>query len=328
MYISELKDIKVPKIIIVSSKSELVLESFLRYVNRIYGINERAVQKPANMEELTASYTLGYTVPLGLKRWMFNINQDKVFINKSMLEQLETTTTATYMISTADFRTLNILRGMTKYTKECVEISLNYLGKDLINVISKDILGVKLDDSDIDYNLRYYLTTGYKLYPEKFYLALQAHKRTPLTSKREIIDLIGPPDNTQEMFVLSLLGMENTSETGYRIKVRNRMQAGLSLVEVKGIRSLRNFLIYTVKDILAIKTMMLNGRLYKKFALVDDITMKELKRYRKYEKHLSEINKIPVSRVLTLLSALSSTSNWYSELDFMEFLYEYLYKIK
>ena len=311
--------------ILLYTKDDRIYDLVTDELLKVYRIRKDSLQKPDNREELNAKQSLGHTMPLGLARWLFACDNDKLYIDKKTVEALITTTTATFLIKTSDYKSFNILQRMFQGVQNTLILSTGFIRRDDAQWLMERT--IKKIDNYPNLRLQKFIFKGYSMYPIKLMDIFEASNIGKLTRTAEITTIVGLPNNTQESFILKLLEDPPETAKGLKAIMRNRALQGYELGEQVTYRALRGYLKKTVKDMLEIKTLVLTGQLYKDISKVEGLTKYQINNLRRYNKSLVTIKEIPVSRLITLLQCLDTTPVWYSELDLLNFLYSYFYTI-
>ena len=123
-------------------------------------------------------------------------------------------------------------------------------------------------------------------------------------------------------FAMSLLKEKSVSKKGERTVLRNRIREASELADAYGIRSFKGYLLGSVQDILDIKTLYMEGTIYRSVRdLPECYDEKKLSRYNYYFRIIVE--EIPYSRILELYLELRRCGTWNSRLEMLRFIYDY-----
>ena len=155
-----------------------------------------------------------------------------------------------------------------------------------------------------------------------FDLFLELANGREVKTRKDISDICGLGGNSVESFIVSMLKQPPTTEKGLNKVLKNRVRAGTELAESYGYSSFYNRLRKTLMCFIQLKELLISGVVYKQIhKLPDCYDERTLSRYQRYIWRLKEI---PLSRILRLYSSLGN-SVWRSDIDFLNFLYSYIY---
>jgi len=194
-----------------------------------------------------------------------------------------------------------------------------------------------LRDYELSDKLISYVYKSYSSDPEQVFTLLKELKAgNKFTSRKQITELCGVSAGTLNSFALSLLKGEPKGERGTKTVIKNRIKVANELVEVYGYSKMRNFLLASVKDILDIKLLYLNGIIYDRISGLPDIEVPDKngemvpvydeKRLSRYKMHLDTIKEIPYEKILRLYLMLKGSGKWYKDSDMVDFIYNYYMK--
>ena len=250
--------------------------------------------------------------PFMAARWLFVIDYKKMRKSLEKDRGIFSEDSSVFLIKTSSYKEFKEARSLMRVDyNELYLQSLSY--KDAVWLLSK----TGLDSTLIDFTAKTYRST-----PEKI-LSLLEHIESgeKITDRKAVISICG--NNTMSMisYAISLLNCKVTSEKGIKMSLRKAAQEGGLQIQTLGIRTFRGYLLGAVRDILAIKEMYLNGDIYNKIRDVPDCF--DEKRLSRYNYYLETIKSLNISRVIGLYVAILSVGRWYTEFDFLEFLYNY-----
>lgn len=177
--------------------------------------------------------------------------------------------------------------------------------------------GLGLSQTLIDFSAK-----SYGREPDKiFLLRNEIVNGYKVDSRKDIISICGTSSSTVVYYVLRLLTAKETGITNEKYK--NIVKVGIDLSEAYGINKLRNFMVASLKDIITIKQMYLNGVIYNSITNIPDNL--DEKRLSRYGHQLEFIKGISLNGMVNLLSSLTDSGYWNKDIDMLEFLYQFYY---
>lgn len=263
---------------------------------------------------------LSYVMPFQADTWLFIIEFDKVKRSKRKILDLikQKPVSSRYLIKFSkyvDFKEFVDTLGSSiinpMYMKSINLTDTRYLFRNYRAMLGKDLM-------DFIYNS--YRSEVEKLFQLRNYL----DGGTLVKSRKDITSLIGLSTGSIQHLVIQLLGTPPKNERSQATVIKNRLRVLSELSKVYPPRTLRNIMLGTVKDILDIKTLYLNGILYKS---LDNHSIPsqgyDSKRLLRYRFQYGKIIELDFSRIMGLYLQLSNSSLWNTELDVMNFIYVY-----
>ena len=143
-----------------------------------------------------------------------------------------------------------------------------------------------------------------------------------LESRKEIQELLGTGESSTKEFVISLLKDYKGSQRSIRTQIRNKSKDLEFLLGFVGSRSLQNFMVSDIKNMIEIKQLYLEGIFYDKIKKVGVPESYDVEKLMKYQSFFDELVEIPLKRFLFLLKSLK-VGYWGSNEDAFNFLYRY-----
>ena len=143
-------------------------------------------------------------------------------------------------------------------------------------------------------------------------------------SRKQIVSVCGISSGSLTSYAISLLKDFPTTDRGFKTVCRNRIKVGVELADTYGFNKMRNFLLASVKDILDIKQLYLEGVIYDRISNIPDCY--DEKRLLKNRVYLESIKSIPYDRITYLYLLLRSQGLWYKDIDMINFIYSYYSK--
>lgn len=153
-----------------------------------------------------------------------------------------------------------------------------------------------------------------------FNLLLRLNEGVKITTQKDIVDICGIGGLSTESYILSMMKPLSGSDKGLRTVIRNKLKAGKELGDVYGYEKFYRFANKNLENFCTIKMLTISGVVYRKLKdLPEGYDETKLAHYNKY---LPELSKVPLSELLRLKQALG-TKVWKSDMDLLEFLYDY-----
>ena len=252
--------------------------------------------------------------PLTADKWVFEIEYKKL---KPLMEKklgIFESSTACFCVYVDKYVDFKEFKG--KFNN-CNDLYLSVLRRSEVLFL--------LEGYDIPEKVRDFVASAYTRSPDSvFELIGQLNQGITVENSRDVVRLVGAGLGSVSSFAFLLLADPPRTERGLRRVYSKRVKAGLDLIGAYGVRSFRNFLSATVYDILQLKVLYLEGKVYDKVRdLPDCYDEKKLSRYNMYLDKIG--SEIPYERILRLYSMLQTEDNrvWDSVGGFIGFLYGY-----
>lgn len=168
-----------------------------------------------------------------------------------------------------------------------------------------------------------FISKSYAREPDKvFQLWKEMSLGAEITSQKDITAICGVSSGSVQSLVISMLRPLPTTEKGRKTVIRNKLKTCEELIDTYGIESLRNFIVASIKDILAIKMLYMNGVIYNRIKDIPEVY--DEKRLSRYSYYLKQIEvEIPYSRIVRFYLLIKKTRVWKNQLQLLDFLYEY-----
>lgn len=251
-------------------------------------------------------------MPFLAKKWLFIIEYPKVKGSLKANKQLFMSESSIFLVKVSNYREYKEFKELVDSVNEMYLSMLRY--DDIVFLFQgKHSLPEKLVD---------FISKSYSQDPELVFKILEEMDHgMEITSRKQITELCGASAGSINYFALSLLKALPTTEKGLKITIRNRVSVAKELAETYKLSTFRNFLYASVKDILALKEMYMQGELYDRVSEVPKVY--DEKRLKKYNRYLSTIKEIPLDRIMKLYVGLGNTKYWREEIDLVEFIYRY-----
>ena len=252
--------------------------------------------------------------PLLAEKWLFVLGYKGAV--KSLLKK--------YVgIFQADTSVFLIKVDNYKDYKECKEALGRSVNDIYLNTISSsDVMyllnGYKISQKSLDF-----VSKSYFRDPEKvFVLRREMDNGAEVTNDRDVIRICGESASSVVRFAFLLLNEMPTSEAGLKRVYSKRVKMLVDLCDTFTARSAYNFLVATLRDILNIKVLYLQGVIYD--SIRDLPEAYDEKRLSKYNMYLGRITKeLEYEKILWLYMELCSNGRWVTAQDGVLFLYKY-----
>lgn len=142
-----------------------------------------------------------------------------------------------------------------------------------------------------------------------------------INSNKDIVKLVGASGGSVSKLALQLLN-EPPKLKGRDRVLKARLNAIVALCDTYNISTVRNYLLASVKDILDIKVLYLQGIIFKRISKLPE--KYDEKRLSKYQYCINSITEeIPYARILRLYTTLMVSGVWKEKIDILTFLYSY-----
>lgn len=200
------------------------------------------------------------------------------------------------------------------------------------NVVVNDLYlnSLRLDDTmdllrgyDISQKVKSFIYYSYNRDPEKvFTLCKEMDNGAVIKDSKDVIKICGESVGNIQKFVFQLLTDDPVTKMYLKRSFKKRVNTVYDLCDTFGSRTSYNYIRATIKDILYIKMLYLEGTIYNQIkGLPDCFDEKKLSRYSFYLKDIKEI--VSYSKVVSLYNMLSKMGRWDGVQDGIAFLYKY-----
>lgn len=250
--------------------------------------------------------------PLLADKWLFVISYKGV---KSLIKKYEgifQSDTAMFLVKVENYKDFKEFKDIVRTVNDLY-----------LNTISSSDVAYLLESYNLSGNMLDFISKSYYRDPEKvFILAKELQNGVKLTSNKDIVKICGESTGTVARFAMLLLNEMPASKAGLTRVFNTRIRVLSDLCDSFGARTTYNFLVATVRDILNIKVLYLQGVIYDSIRdLPECYDEKKLSRYNMYLKRI--IQDLTYEQILNLFMALSSCDKWRSTRDGVLFLYTY-----
>lgn len=258
-------------------------------------------------------------IPPFSDKWYIDVDLDSCN-DKDFVNLVKDSTTCVFFCNVKKYGTYKKFKQEIKQVSGVFDYYINYLRRnDFIYLYDCFVP----EDKRLQKALFDYVVQSYSGDIESvFDLFLELADGREVKTRKDISDICGLGGNSVESFIVSMLKQPPTTEKGLNKVLKNRVRAGTELAESYGYSSFYNRLRKTLMCFIQLKELLISGVVYKQIhKLPDCYDERTLSRYQRYIWRLKEI---PLSRILRLYSSLGN-SVWRSDIEFLNFLYSYIY---
>lgn len=254
------------------------------------------------------------------KRWLVRIDLSKFGVNDDLLKLIKESTTCLFLCTSDKYVTYKKCKDLLKKVEGVYDFYLVSLRRpDLVYLYSAFVPSKnQLTKQLFDYVAQSYSTDIEAI----LNLFLELASGTEIKNRSDIAKICGIGGNSVDSLMFSLLKPPPVTERGVKTVTRNRIKAGLELIEVYGIDSLYRMLNSALQCILDIKVLCMSGVVYKQ--IINLPKPYDTRKLARYQRFLWKIKQTPTSRVLRCKSVLNTNGVWSSYTDFIRFIYCYM----
>ena len=250
--------------------------------------------------------------PFMAAKWLFVIDYKKMRKSLEKDKGVFNEDSSVFLVKVSSYKEFKEFRSLLRVDyNELYLQSLTY--KDVVWLLSK----TGLDSTLVDFVAKTYRTV-----PEKILTLIEhINNGEEVSDRKAIISICGNITSSMISYALYLLNSTAKTVQGIKLSMRKAAQEGSLQIQSIGIRQFRGYLLGAVRDILAIKEMYLSGDIYNKIRDIPECF--DEKRLSRYNYYLENIKSININRIVSLYVSILMTGRWYTEFDFLEFLYRY-----
>lgn len=267
------------------------------------------IKKKADFQEMLELINMP---PYMADKWLFILEYDKV---KALIKQY---------IKIFDIDSSCFLIKCKKYAefKEFKQM-YNKANDMYLSIMRKNDVMFLLKDFKLSPNMLDFIGKSYYRDPEKIFILIkELNNGLEIKATKDIVKICGVSSSSVVSFTFLMLADPPKSKTGLSRVLKKRIQIANDLISAYGISSFKNFFQASVKDIIDIKTLYMEGVIYKTIRdLPDCYDEKKLSRYNIYLSRITD--EIPYDRVLNLYFALKRSGKWYNKASMIQFIYDY-----
>lgn len=246
------------------------------------------------------------------EKWLFTINYSKVKGLCKSHKGMFGINTACFLVRVKNYKEFKEFKELVP---TCNDLYLPIIRRNDVAFLFKDL--------NISQKVLDFVSSSYSRDPEKiFELRKMLIGGEEVEDQRSVVKLLGASTGSINKIIFLLLADPPKTKVGFTRVFKKRVQICSDLVEAYGTRSLRNFMLSTTRDILQIKTLYMQGVIFKSIKnLPEAYDEKKLSKYNYYLDTIEE--EIPYERIIKLYLLLQQDKAWYSTQDVLGFLYKY-----
>lgn len=316
-----------PQVVVVNTASEVLLDFLVTQLKKKYDCTKEAVIKLEKQTDIAEIKTLYGLLPPTADRWFVQADLDKLYC-KELVEAVKKSNTCIFFLTSKKYATSkSFMSAIDKFVENKVYFYLNRLRKKDFNFLYEMYVQ---GNNRLIYSLYNYVYQAYNADVDAVMkLFIELNKGEEFKSRKAIAELCGIGSNTTQSFALSLLKPISGKEKGLRRMIRDRVKAGIDLVDTYTARTLYNYVCSNIRIFTEMKGLLIAGIVYDKIPndLPESYDLQGLQRNQKY---LDKVKEIPLSRLLLLYNCLMERY-WKNSEDMLNFLYNYYavyYKVK
>ncbi len=299
-----------------SSRAEMYVHDTLK---KVYNATLEDIFELKTKQNLRTLNELASVQPYMAEKWIFEIEYKAVAniieTNKGIFESPN----ICYFVKVDRYKDFKKFKNTIG---SCNDLYLSYLHRD-------DIMYL-LSEFSLSEKLKNFICGSYSRDVDKvFELCEHLSGGAEVSTQRDVVKLVGSSQGSINGYVLQLITAPPKTERGQARVYKNRLQYGLGLCRTYGARTFRNFLASTVHDMLQIKQLYMQGVIYNR--VIDIPEQFDEKKLSKYNYLLDTIeNSLSYEDLLGLYVKLQLKENkvWYTESDFVRFLYDYYKEVE
>lgn len=314
MLLRDLSERPLPDVVLLQSPSNLLTIYMVDKLKARIGTTRDTIIEVHTQKDLAKVRDLQGIVPPFGDKWFVQIDLMKLN-NKELHRTISMSTTVTFLCTCENYGVFKKFKdSFRKTTTVIYDFYFKYLRTSDFLFLYDTICPDKLDK-----NLLKFVREGYSGDIDVCMQIFKAlHDGTELKTKRQITEQFGIGGLTTESYLLNILNFTpSTSERGAKTKMKNRVKAGLELVDALGYSTTHNYLLANLKSFIQIKELLISGTIYKRIEnLPTGYNESKLSRYNRFIWRLKDI---PMSRLLSVYTMLEPS--WHSDADFLRFMY-------
>lgn len=208
-----------------------------------------------------------------------------------------------------------------KAAKELIQTSNGSLNELYLAVLRMNDVSWLTKDINLSWKLNEFLYKSYSREPDKILgLVREVKNGAIVNDRKDIVNICGASSGSVFSYVMSLLTMSIKTERGANTSLKKKLSEAIDLSRTYGVTTFRNYLVATLRDIIDIKEMYLNGDIYDN--IINLPAKFDEKRYGRYRYALKSILALPLNEVIGLYLTLMKSGYWMREVDVIEFIYK------
>lgn len=244
--------------------------------------------------------------------WLFVIKYSKVKASLRKCIGIFESNTSIFLLQVDNYKDF-------KEAKEMYQ-SVNDLYLDSIR--KEDVMDL-LRKYEISPRVKDFVASSYFKEPEKvFALKKELDNGAMVETPKDVVKLCGESMGSVQKFALQLLEDKPKTVNFMKRSFKKRVSTVCDLCDTFGSRTAYNYIKSSIRDILYIKMLYLEGAIYDKIReLPDCFDEKKLVRYNYKLRTIS--NDIPFNRIMHTFNRLNEFGKWNNKSDAILFLYKY-----
>lgn len=244
--------------------------------------------------------------------WLFVVKYSKVKSQLKKVLGIFESMTSVFLIKVDNYKDYKEFKEMYSQSNDL------YLQVIRRNDILSLLKGYSLSPKVLDF-----ISSSYFKEPEKvFQLAKELKNGAVINTSKDVVKLCGESMGSIQKFVMQLLMDCPKTEMFMKRSYKKRVGVLYDLCESFTSRTAYNYIRATVKDILYIKMLYLEGRIYDKVRDLPECF--DEKKLSKYNYLLKTITcDLSYGKILNLYNMLYDEGRWFSPQDGISFLYKY-----
>lgn len=257
-------------------------------------------------------------VPPFSDKWYVIINYSSKLSLKDLEKTIESSSTCVFLVIVNKYIEFKSIKTVLKGKVDILELYLSYLRRVDLNYLYVALVPNK---NRLSKQLFDYVASSYSNDIESvFDLFIALNEGRKVESRGDIAGICGIGNLTIESFLMQLLRPFSYTEKGFKKIMKNRMTAGRELGTIYKFPTFYAYLKNSTYGLIQVKMLKDTGKIYKSIRNLPDCY--EQTKLARYQKYMWELNNIPLSRLVRLIDCMGSM-RWRTELDFINFLYNY-----
>lgn len=244
--------------------------------------------------------------------WLFVIKYNKVKGSLKKVMGIFQSTTSVFLLQVGNYKEFKEVKELLPFV---TDLYLDSIRKD-------DVMDL-LRPFGLSQSVKDFVSYSYYTEPEKvFSLRNELLGGAIVKTSKDVVKLCGESMGSIQTLVFQLLEDAPKTKAYFKRSYTKRVSTVTELCDTFNPKSAYNFIKASVKDVLDIKTLYMQGIIYNRIKGLPECY--DEARLSKYNYKLKLItDTLSYERVLYLYNMLNSTGRWYSPEDGIAFLYKY-----
>lgn len=248
-------------------------------------------------------------------KWLFVIEYGKV---KNQLKKnmgIFQSSTSNFLIKVKNYKEFKEAKDLNKSGVVINDLYLESIRRYEVTDLLRDF--------NISPKVRDFISSSYYRDPEKVFLLRNELKNgAVIKTSKDVIKLCGESMGSIQKFVFQLLTDDPKTPMFLKRSYKKRVSTLCDLCETFSSRTAYNYIRSSIKDILYIKMLYLEGKIYDNIReLPECFDEKKLSKYNFYLQNIA--NNISYHRILMLYNQMGMYGRWNNSQDGIMFLYDY-----